>query len=221
MKSGYFNNYVEIAENRAEAGSPKRRGIRSNLAAEICVEYDSCRTMHKMDIRYSHKIEDFEEIVEVADKLAPRRHAIRFALVCVGVLLLIAPFLAGSGPLHPDRFLLGMSPYGISMIACAILQNPRRRARRYYAPEIKGTEYEATINQNGITTASPTDRAEFKWAAFSSVIEGENVLALVVTTTMYVFPRRAFSHEQWADFISLLRKHVPVWNGQTRTILLL
>jgi hypothetical protein len=54
-----------------------------------------------MDVRYSFKIEDFEEIVEVADKLARRRHAIRFALVCVGVLLLIAPFLAGTDFLHP------------------------------------------------------------------------------------------------------------------------
>jgi hypothetical protein len=174
-----------------------------------------------MDIRYSYKIEDFEEIVEVADKLAPRRHVIRFGLVCVGGLLLIAPFLADRGPSHPDPFLLGLSPYGISMIVCGILQNPRRVARKYYAPEIQGIECEATIKQDGITTASPTSRAEFRWAAFTRVIEGKNVLALVETTTMHVFPRRAFSQEQWDDFISLLREHVPVWDGTTRNIRLL
>jgi hypothetical protein len=33
----------------------------------------------QMDIRYSYRMEDFEEIVEVADNLAPRRRAVRFA----------------------------------------------------------------------------------------------------------------------------------------------
>src|SRR5258708_5032682 len=165
-----------------------------------------------MDIRYSYKIEDFEEIAEVADKLAPRRHAIRFGLVCVGALLLIAPFLTGGGPSHPDPFLLGMSPFGVCMILCGILQNPRRVARKYYAPEVEGTEYEATIKQDGITTTSPTGRSELRWTAFSRVIEGKNALGLVEKTTMYVLPKRAFSQEQWADFISLIREHVPVWD---------
>src|ERR1700724_3747683 len=114
-----------------------------------------------MDIRYSYKIKNFEEIAEAADKLAPRRHAIRFALVCVGMLLLIAPFLTSSGPSHPNPFLLGMSPFGVCVILCGVLQNPRRAARKYYAPEIqKGMEYEATIKQDGITTTSPTGRSE-------------------------------------------------------------
>ena len=34
-----------------------------------------------MEVRYSLKIEDFEEIAGVADKLSPRLHAIRFPLV--------------------------------------------------------------------------------------------------------------------------------------------
>jgi len=174
-----------------------------------------------MDIRYSYKIEDFEEIVEVADKLAPRRHAIRFGLVCVGVLLLIAPFITSSGPLHPDLFLLGMSPFGVCMILCVVLQNPRRVARKYYAPEVQDLEYQATIAQDGITTTSPTGRSELRWAAFSRVIEGKDALAVVEKTTMYVFPRRAFSEQQWAEFIALLREHVPVWDGKTRSIRLL
>jgi hypothetical protein len=175
-----------------------------------------------MEIKYSYKIEDFEEIVEVADKLAPRRHAVRFAVTSLGLFLLVAPFITSSGPSHPDLFLLGLSPFGVSMIVCVVLQNPRRIARRYYAPELAHeTEYEATIKEDGIATTSPTCRSEFKWTAFSRVIEGQNALALVERTTMYVFPRRAFSSEQWADFVALLRNHVPVWDGTTRNIRLL
>jgi hypothetical protein len=69
-----------------------------------------------MDVRYAFKIEDFQEIAEVADKFTPRRHATRFALVCVGVLMLIAPFLAGTDFLHPARILLGMYPFAFWLI---------------------------------------------------------------------------------------------------------
>jgi YcxB-like protein len=186
---------------------------RSNVDAVISAAYDSWRTCAaEMDVRYSFKIEDFEEIAEVADKLTPRRHAIRFALVCVGVLLLIAPFLAGTDFLHPDRFLLGMCPFAFWLIACVILQNPRRVARKYYAAEVDGTECEASINEDGITTKSSTSQVVLRWTAFSRVIEGQNAIALVEKTIMFVFPKRAFSQEQWDKFLSLLRQHVPVWS---------
>lgn len=174
-----------------------------------------------MDVRYSYKIEDFVEIVEVADKLDPRRRRIRFGLKFVGGFLLVAPFLTSRGPLHPDMFLLGMSAFGVCLIVCGILQDPRRVARRYYANEVEGTEYEATIRQDGIIAKSPTGGTELRWAAFARVIEGKDVVALVERTVMYAFPRRAFSQEQWTDFIALLKKHVPVWNGSTRSIRLL
>jgi YcxB-like protein len=186
------------------------------------VAYDSWRTLAaEMDVRYSFKIEDFEEIAEVADKLAPRRHAIRFSLVCVGVLLLIAPFLAGTDFLHPDRFLLGMCPFAFWLIACVILQNPHRVARKYYAAEVDGSECEASVNEDGITTKSSTSQVVLRWTAFSRVIQGQNAIALVEKTIMFVFPKRAFSQEQWDQFLSLLRQHVPVWDGTNRRISLL
>ena len=189
---------------------------------EISVAYDSCRTSAAaMDVRYTFKIEDFEEIAEVADKLVPRRHAIRFALVCVSVLLLIAPFLAGADFLHPDRFLLGMYPFAFWLLACVILQNPRRVARKYYAAEVDGTECEASISEDGITAKSSTSQVVLRWAAFSRVIEGENAVALVEKTIMFVFPKRAFSQGQWNQFLSLLRQYVPVWDGTNRRISLL
>jgi hypothetical protein len=171
-----------------------------------------------MDIRYSYRIEDFEEVAEVADKLVPRRRAIRFGLVWVGVLLLIAPFLAGPGLLHPDPFLLGMSVFAVVMISCGVLQTPRRVARKYYAAAIDGTDYEASINEDAITTKSPTGYSVLQWTAFSKVIAGQNAIGLVDKTIMYVFPRRAFTPEEWDKFLSLLRQHVPVWDGPERSV---
>lgn len=166
-----------------------------------------------MDVQYSYRIEDFEE---VADKLVPRRHAVRFGLVCAGVLLLIAPFLVGPSLLHPDPFLLGMSVF--VMISCGVLQNPRRVARKYYAAAIDGTEYEASINEDAITTKSSTGYSVLQWTAFSKVIEGQNAIGLVDKTIMYVFPRRAFTPQEWDKFLSFLRQHVPVWDGPVRSV---
>jgi hypothetical protein len=173
-----------------------------------------------MDIRYSHKIEDFEELAEVTDKLVPRRRATRFALVCVGVLLLIAPFLAGPGLVHPDPFLLGLSVFSIAVIACG-LHSPRRFARKQYAAMIDGTEYEASISEEAIATRSSTGHSVLQWAAFSRVIQGQNAVGVVYKAMMYVFPRRAFTQDQWAEFLSLLRRNVPVWDGPVRSIRLL
>jgi hypothetical protein len=170
-----------------------------------------------MDVRYSYKIEDFEELAEVADHVVPRRRAIRFGLVCVGVLLLVAPFLAGPGFLHPDQFMLGLSVFAIPMIAWG-LNTPRRLARRQYAAMIDGTEYQASINEDAVTTKSSTGHSVLQWSAFSRVIQGQNAVGIVYKAMMYVFPRRAFTQDQWADFLSLLRKHVPVWDGPTRSI---
>lgn len=173
-----------------------------------------------MEIRYSHKLEDFEEVAEVADKLVPRRRAVRFGLICVGVLLLVAPFLASPGLVHPDPFLLGLSVFGIAMIACG-LQSPRRLARKQYAAMIDGSEYEATINEDAMTTKSSTGHSVIQWAAFSRVIQSENAVGIVDKAMMYVIPRRAFTEDQWVEFLSLLRQHVPVWDGPVRSIRLL
>ncbi len=173
-----------------------------------------------MKVRYSYKIEDFEEICEVADNLSPRRRRIRFGLVFVGILLFLVPFLTSSGPSQPDKFLLGMSPFGVVLIVCG-LRNPRRVARKYYGPEVDGREFEVTIDEGGITTTSSTARTEFQWTAFTRVIEGPNAVALVERTVMYLFPKRAFTSEQWGEFLTRLREHVPVWDANTRSVRLL
>lgn len=174
----------------------------------------------QIDVRYSFKIEDFVEILEVADKLSPRPRRIRFGAKFVAGLLLVAPFLTSSGPSHPDQFLLGMSATAIFLLGWGLV-TPKQIARKYYDKQIDGTEYEASITENGIRTISPTSRAEFQWGAFSKVIEGTNQVALIDKTIMYVFPKRAFSPEQWTKFINLLHKHIPVWDTDIRTIRLL
>jgi hypothetical protein len=172
--------------------------------------------MH-INVRYSFKIEDFVEILEVADKLSPRQRRIRFGAKFVAGLLLAAPFLASSGPSHPDQFLLGLSSTSIFLFGWGLI-TPKRVATKYYNKEVDGTEYEATITEKGITTTSPSSRAEFQWSAFSKAIEGANQVALIDKTIMYVFPKRAFNQEQWTEFINLLHTHIPVWDADTRTV---
>jgi len=120
----------------------------------------------QIDVRYWFKIEDFVEVLEVADKPSPRPRRIRFGAKFVACLLLVAPFLTSSGPSHPDQFLLGMSATAIFLLGWGLV-TPKRIARKYYDKQIDGTEYEASITADGIRTISPTSRAEFQWGAFS------------------------------------------------------
>jgi YcxB-like protein len=173
-----------------------------------------------MQVHYSYLIEDFEDICVTADRLVPRSHRIRFASVIAGCLLLVAPFLTSAGITHPDRFLLGMSPFGFCLLACGF-QSPRRRARKIYACAVTGMEYDATITDEAIITSSPVARGELKWKAFSRVIEGDDALALVTDAVMYLFPKRAFAPAELEEFKNLISKHVPVWDGKSRTIRLL
>jgi hypothetical protein len=128
--------------------------------------------------------------------------AIRFELVCAGVLLLVAPFLASPGLVHPDPFLVGLSVFGIAMIAYGF-QSPRGLARKQYAAMIDGSEYEASINEEAMTTRSSTGYSVIQGAAFSRVIQSENAVGIVDKAMMYVMPRRAFTQDQWAEFLSL------------------
>ncbi len=129
--------------------------------------------------------------------------------VVAGALLLCSPFLAGYSVSHPDQFLLGMSPFALCLMLWG-LQSPKKSARKFYARAMNGTEYQAVITDEGITTLSPTVRTELKWAGFSRVIEGQKTLALVYETVMYLFPKRAFNAEQWAEFLGQVHERVSV-----------
>ena len=174
-----------------------------------------------MDIRYSYRVEDFEEITEAADKLNPNRRAIRFALVCGGASLLALPFVMAGGPRHPDPFWLGMCPLGVCMIALAILRNPRRVARRYYKPYLDDEEYQATINPEGIATKSRTATTQMQWTTFLHVVETGSALALYERSVVYIFPRRAFSQQEWSEFTLLASERVPARNGRLKSLHLL
>jgi hypothetical protein len=53
-----------------------------------------------------------------------------------------------------------------------------------------------------------TGRNELKWAAFNRTISAPNVGVLVSKNVMYVFPKRAFSDEQWAEFTEQIKSRV-------------
>ncbi len=170
--------------------------------------------------RYAYRIEDFEDIAMSSDRLTPRGRRIRAALTFTGVLLLVSPFLAGSGFTHPDEFLLGMVPMAFCLIAWG-QRSVRRAARKQYAACVTGREDDVILADDGITVLSSIGRTELKWAAFSSVIEGKTAIALVFNGLMFLLPRRAFGDEQWAEIVSQLQARVPVWDGKTRTVRLL
>lgn len=162
-----------------------------------------------MDVHYVYRMEDFEEISEAADKLNPKAGRLRKVYVIGGIVLMVLPFLAGGSLRHPDLSLWPALLFGILSILSAVNSRPRKLARRYYAGAVAPYEYKASITEAGITTVSPTVRTELKWAAFSRCFEAENVLALVYENVMYVFPKRAFSEQQWDEFHGLIRRFLP------------
>lgn len=162
-----------------------------------------------MEIRYSYRVEDLEEITAAAYKTKYRRaERIRISYLGIGIASLALPFLAAGSLLHPDRSLWFAVVLGVLFIYYG-LQSPRRLARKRNAKTVRNEEYTATISEDGVVTVSPTVRTELKWEAFSSIIHSKTVVALTCNAVMYMFPRRAFSDEQWEEFSSLIRKHVP------------
>ncbi|HEY6465272.1 MAG TPA: YcxB family protein [Candidatus Acidoferrales bacterium] len=161
-----------------------------------------------MEVRYTHRIEDFEDITRAVDRLHPRSRRLRQAYILVGVLVVALPFLAAGSIRHPDPTLWPLLPFAACLIAAGA-KTPSRRARKYYSKLIFPYEYKVEISDAGITTNSPTVRTELQWRAFSSVIAGKDVLALTYEGLMYLFPRRAFTDDQWTDFMRLIREHVP------------
>lgn len=176
--------------------------------------------MRIVKIRYTFRIEDFEDLCVTAERLTPHVRRIKFAAVMAGWLLSVAPFLAAPGLWPPDKFLLGMEPMALCLVACG-LQNVRRRARKFYAAAVTDKDYEADISEGGVMTMCRVGRSELKWEAFQRVIEGDDAIALVSDAVMYVFPKRAFTAEQLDEFKKLIASHVPVRDGKTRTIRLL
>jgi YcxB-like protein len=116
------------------------------------------------------------------------------------------PFFGVRGPHHPDWSLWPLFPIAVWFIHYG-LQTPTRIARKKYAKLLSKEECKADISGNGIITTSRTVRTELKWEAFSQPIKGDGVIALVHEALMYVFPRCAFTDEQWQAFMRLIREH--------------
>jgi hypothetical protein len=163
----------------------------------------------QIKVRYSYRLEDLEDVHDAADRAVPTARRTRREAVVAGCLFLIAPFLAAKSILHPEAFLLGMSPFGVCFIWWG-LQNPKRDVRKRYAQAVEiFPEYEVTIEEGGITTQSPTIRTELKWEAMSQILEGKGAVGLVCENVMYVFPGRAFNQEEWDRFLGQVRERIP------------
>jgi YcxB-like protein len=162
-----------------------------------------------MEVHYSYRIEDFEDISIATCEADRRGRRYRVAYLLIGTAILLLPFLAAGSLYHPDWSYWPILPVAVCFIYGG-LQTPRRIARKQYKNLLFPTEYKAEISESGIVTLSPTVRTELKWEAFSRRIEGKSVVALVCEAVMYLFPRRAFTEEQWQEFMRLVREHVTL-----------
>jgi hypothetical protein len=158
-----------------------------------------------MEIHYSYTLQDFEKIAEAQYRKHPTWRRRRLGYLLLGIASLVAPFLNSRSIDHPEPFLLGLSVYGLVLVYCG-LQSPGRTARKQYRNSIRPYGYTAVISPSGITTLSPTVRTELQWAAFSQSINAEEVVALVYEAVMYLFPRRAFTEDQWQEFLGLINE---------------
>jgi hypothetical protein len=158
-----------------------------------------------ISVRFRYQIEDFKELVEADLGTKLRRRQLTY--IVLGLVVLAVPFLYGRGLLHPDRDGLPLIPLGLLLLIGGV-SGTYKAALQPYQAHADDTEYETTIDDTGIMTASSTSRTELKWETFSRVIRGNNVVALVCKSVMYAYPKRAFSDEQWAEFMEQIRTRV-------------
>lgn len=163
-----------------------------------------------VEVQYAYRMEDFENITEAASKTDPRwrRHTRnRNAFRLIGATLFLLPFLASGNLYHPDWSFWPVLPLGAGLLYAGG-QTPTRIARKQYRNSLFPYDYRAEISDSGIITISPAVRTELKWQAFSQCIEADGVIALVYEAAMYLFPRRAFTEQQWQEFRALISKHL-------------
>jgi YcxB-like protein len=160
-----------------------------------------------IEIRYRYQIEDFEELFGEIEKRFPRPGRLRLMFLLLGSALVLLPFLASGTITHPERDLWWTAPIGVWLI-CSGWPPSKAKTRKRYARAIFDYDYTATVSDSGIVTSSPTVRTELQWAAFSGYYKTENLFALIYERVMYLFPRRAFSEQQWQEFTQTVQRSV-------------
>ncbi len=160
-----------------------------------------------IEIRYRYQIDDFEEIFREGQKRFPRVRRLRLMFVFLGSVIVLLPFLSSGSLTHPERDLWWTIPIG-AWLVCSGWPPSKATRRKRYARRIFDYEYTAAISDSGIVTSSPTVRTELQWAAFSRYYKTENLFALLYEHVMYLFPRRAFSDQQWQAFTEMVQRNV-------------
>jgi hypothetical protein len=160
-----------------------------------------------IEIRYRYQIEDFEELAREVEKRFPRARRLRLMFLFLGSVIVLLPFLSSGTLTHPERDLWWTIPIGAWLI-CSGWPPSKARIRKRYARAIFDYDYTAIVTDSVIVTSSPTVRTELQWAAFSGYYKTENLFALRYEAVMYLFPRRAFSPEQWRDFTQMVQRSI-------------
>ena len=158
-----------------------------------------------INVSFKYQIEDFKELVEIEWGTKLRRRQVTYLVL--GLVVMAVPFINGHGLMLSNWDAFALLPLGLMLLIGGVT-GTQKAALQPYQPYADGTEYHATIDDTGIATASSTSRTELKWEIFSRVIRGSNVVALVCKSVMYAYPKRAFSDEQWAEFMEQIEKRV-------------
>lgn len=162
-----------------------------------------------MRVRYSYLLEDIEDVYDAADRAVPGARRTRREAILAGTLFLVAPFLAARSFLHPELFLLSLSPAGFGLLWWGTF-SPKRDARQRYSQAVEmWPEVDVFVDSNGIlmhTRAVPGEL--ITWDGISQSVEGRTAVGLVSRNTMLIFPERAFKTDQWDECRKLVRERV-------------
>jgi YcxB-like protein len=150
-----------------------------------------------IEATYILTIDDFMDAVRERFRRDPANIRIRVGYIVIGVGL-IAVFVEKL-PLAYWLIFVGV------FLAWWGIRSPARRLKNYYQRSVTNEQIVAQIDENGVTTVSPTGRSEMKWVGFAYVLETPKTFSLyTIGNIMFVFPKRAFDEQSCEELRKLV-----------------
>lgn len=161
-----------------------------------------------IQITYRNSYEDFKAAFASPDERWKRTRWIFLELGLAG-LCLGAIVLRKQSPENADV------PTVLALIGCAAFlawlgwESTQHRWIKDYLDRNRGYEYSAELNDDGVVAETLVSETRLKWNAFESWFENDQNFALYSGLSVYMFPKRAFTPEQLAEFRDLLARKLP------------
>ncbi|MDP9263011.1 MAG: YcxB family protein [Acidobacteriota bacterium] len=166
-----------------------------------------------MEVQYEYTVDDFIEAQISAVRIIPQLRRVQRLALLVGLAILVSlpvVLLTGARISYSDPRLWIFPAMGLYMVLTTTLLRPLLLRRQFRQnPHIAG-RHSARFGEEGIQLAGPESRSEMAWAAIDRFTESKNLFVLVHFPKMiYLFPKRAFTPEQLAEFRELLLRKLP------------